>query len=252
MNRMQFIVCALMALFAVGAIAAAGASASEGIFKDGTETPAIGATAKIKNNGNLELVTTVAKNTVKCTSVEGEGTVNAADRVEFPTVTFKGCNNETAGKCTNEGLAAGEIRTKELSLLLGLEKPSGSSTFEPALLIGPLKGVSFVCGSGLTEAKIKVTGCFVALINAEAESSTGWLGVGKEGKVFETEFKQKEGIQEGANAAGEMEFRDTPTSPIVKDRLLANIESLIEKASLVSAEQGKGSLTFSEAVSIHA
>lgn len=70
--------------------------------------------------------------------------------------------------------------------------------------------------------------------------------------MFETSLEQKKGIPKGANANGESEFRDMPTSPIVKDRLVSVVESILGKETLSTALEGKMSLTFSEAVSIHA
>jgi hypothetical protein len=243
MTRIRVVVMAMMAVFAVGAVASASASAKEGFFKDGTAEPATGHKFKGKLLSATAVLQAKGHSAVTCTGATGTGEVLSVSTAEG-TITFTGCEG-FGKKCKTSGSAAGEIVAKELSLLPVLEKTS-TGTFEPALRTKILKEVVFECGSAETE--VKVTGDFLALIPSEAGTEKGWLGTEEKGLLFHVTAKQTAGVQEGT-----FEYRESETGATKTASLLTSAEGSLEK--FTGAQSGEGaelSLEFTEAVSIFA
>jgi hypothetical protein len=150
MSRIRIIGLALVAVFAMSAVAVSSASAAKPFFT----------VEKVKfSSKGGSAVLSAAGNEVKCESSENKGaTVGAgpeAKKVEKVTVVFKGCK-KGAENCQS-GTTAGEIKTGVLAGVLGYNK-GGKATPSVGLQLTPGSGEKFVkfkCG-GLS---VEVSGC---------------------------------------------------------------------------------------------
>lgn len=237
----------LVAMLTLGAVIATSASAAKyGFFKDGTTEAATGYKYKGKlTSGEAELVT--PKNgTIKCKAASGSGEVISENDAEGEII-FTGCKFGSFG-CNSSGAKSEEIITKEITILAILEILSGG-TKEPALVFKPLKETSLEC-TAIQKLKIANTtgtlGGLIVLLPKAAEEGKGWLGTNNEGKLFDLEFKQSGGKQEGSG-----EFKESETGEIMKAGLTTTGSGL-KNFSEESAEAAKLSIEFEKAVSIFA
>jgi hypothetical protein len=162
MQRLKVLGLVLVAVFAIGAITVASASAALPEFaKTAVKFKTKGGTGELKAGTQI----------VQCASSESkEAEVTGVKAVAKVVVKFKGCEKAGAGECKSTGAAAKEIVTTALSGEIGYlnatEKTVGSS-------LKPTVGTEFVkfkCGS---ELETTVTGCVMAHLtgtfNAEVE-----------------------------------------------------------------------------------
>ena len=226
---------------AVVSVCAAQAGAAEGIFKEGTNVKP----TKVGIKGKLLSLTNAlqAKGhlTVTCTGGTLSGEVLSTATAEV-TETFTGC--EAEGKKCKNTTTAGEIVLKELSLLPVLEETVTGGAFEPAIRTKLLREVVFECG---TTQKLKVTGDFLALIPAEAETEKGWSGTNSEGLLFHYKAKQTEGKEEGTG-----KYRESVGGIVKTAQLLMTAMGTEEFIDVETGKEAELSLEFEEKVSIKA
>jgi len=248
---LRIIMLALATTVVVSAAAATSASAAKyGFFKDETSEPAIGYKYSGKlTEGEAELVT--PKNgTIKCKKATGSGEIISENDGEGEII-FKECSFEGLA-CNSSGAASGEIVSKEITILAVLEILSGG-TKQPALLFKPLKETKLECTS-LEKLTITnstgtgVLGGLLVLLPKAAEEGKGWLGVENSEKkwLYDLEFKQKEGKQEGSG-----EFKESETGELMKAGLTTTGTGL-KAFKEESAEGAKLSLIFEKRISIFA
>ncbi len=177
MKRIRTLGVCLVAMFAIGAVAVAGASAGEPTFKSCVKAAKVGKSyvgkftskectpaSKVETGGKYELAEvesgtpftikskattlTVEGKVVKCKKDKGVGQIIAGE-VEFLTINFEGCavNGNKKEPCTTTGQPAGVIATDEL---LGLPKWVNASETQIGLVIynGEFIFAEFDCGSG--------------------------------------------------------------------------------------------------------
>jgi hypothetical protein len=250
MLRIRIIGLALVAAFALSAVAAASASAlTYGFYQDGTRAPAIGYKYSGKlTEGKAKLVTP-SNGTIECTAASGTGEIKSVDDAEGEII-FTGCefsgipcnSSEPKGK-------EGEIITREITILAVLERVS-AETKEPALVFKPLKETKLECTSlqklTITNTTGTLGGLLVLLPKAASEGN-GWLGTNNAGKLFDLAFEQSsEGVQKGTG-----EFLESEAGEIMKSGVTTEGSGLkVFKEG--SSEVAKLSLAFSKAVSIFA
>jgi hypothetical protein len=250
----------LVAALALSVVAATAASAKPyGFYKDGTEEAATGYKYKGKLTGGIAKLVTPKNGTIECEGATGSGEIKELNKAEgeiiFTKCTFAGfpCQStEPAGK-------EGEIITREITTLAVLERLS-SGEKQPALLFKPLKETKLECagiekltianGTGENE-KVKVLGGLLVLLPKAASEGNGWLGTNNEGKLFDLEFKQKEGKQEGSNKEGFGEFIESETGEAMKSGVTTTGSGLTTFKE-TSAEEAKLSIESEKAISIFA
>jgi hypothetical protein len=244
MLRIRIVGLALVAAFALSAIAAASASAlTYGFYVDGTTTPAIGYVYSGKLTSARAKLVTPKNGTIECTGGIGLGEVKSVNDAEGKIV-FTGCEFSKVA-CNSSGAKSGEIITNEITALAVLERLS-STEKQPALLFKPLKETVIECSI----QKLKVTntaetlGGLLVLIPKEASEEKGWLG--REGLLFDLEYKQKEGVQEGSG-----EFLESEAGEIMKSGVTTE-GSVVKTFKEGSAEEAGLTILFLKPVSIHA
>jgi hypothetical protein len=247
MSRIRIIGLALVAVFALSAVAAASASAlTYGFYKDGTTEPAIGYQYSGKLTEGTAKLVTPKNGTVECTGATSSGEVKSVNDAEGEII-FTGCGFSGI-KCNSSAPKGkeGEIITREITTLAVLERLS-AETKEPALLFKPLKETKLECTS-LEKLTItnstgtNVLGGLLVLLPKAASEGNGWLG--REGLLFDLALEQKEGVQRGTG-----EFLESEGSEIMKSGVTITGEGL-KAFKEGSAEEAKLSSSFSKAVSI--
>jgi hypothetical protein len=183
MKRLKVLGLALVAAFALSAVAVASASAAlpefEGPFPNKVKTGTSGA-------GTLE---TKGGSKITCTSDTFVGEVNAAKEVKKVVVTFKGCETTILGikvKCNTAGQAAGVVVTEPIHGTLGYTaKPKTGLDLEPEV------GTTFAtleCGGTKVTVKGDVV-CEVSPTNVKTAK-------------FKITCKQTKGVQEWTKLEG--------------------------------------------------
>jgi len=147
MNKFKVLCLALVAVFALSALAAAGASGDELVNKEGGLVK-----GKIKLNAKTpQVLETLAGVKVTCQKATGEGEQTAKMNVVIKSVTFKECLKSTGGVCKSAGAAsASEI----IIGTLNVEAVSNTAKTELLVLTELASEVEFTCA----EVKIKVKG----------------------------------------------------------------------------------------------
>ncbi|HEV3320706.1 MAG TPA: hypothetical protein VG147_00770 [Solirubrobacteraceae bacterium] len=190
MRNLKIVGSCLAAMFAVGMIAVASASAeetksayfvqcrkvtsggqwkneqcSEGQSGGGYETKAPPTTGEetIGLASGPELLVTTSEQEIECQSLTASGQLSGSKGIAKMSATFKGCSDITLGvECQNG--AAEEIKSKELKGTLGrLEATSHKAglALEPVTVEGPI--AEFTCHL-LTGTKVKVKGAMLGEI----------------------------------------------------------------------------------------
>jgi hypothetical protein len=137
-----------LAVFLLGAIAAASASAAQPTFEiEGGGTTTFSGSGK---GGTLETIEDSGgkHHAVSCTGSKSAGTVNSSSKATKITVTFTGCTSSGTA-CTTAGANSGEIITKALEGELFFREKGTTNT---VLLLKPEGGGNFAefkCGFGL-------------------------------------------------------------------------------------------------------
>jgi hypothetical protein len=196
MRRFRIIGLALVAVFAMSAVAVSSASAALPEF-----VPANGkfpVAAKFTSGpGTLE---TVGGHVVKCTLDSGTGSIASAKLIDGIVIKFTKCTTTVpllgAIPCKTAGAAAEEIVTEKLTA-----KPVYDNTGKTAvalLVANEKEGVtglyaSFVCEKSIVKETIKVRGSTLILISP----------LNKEAKLFPTSAKQTKGKPEDSSSWNE-------------------------------------------------
>lgn len=218
MQRIRPLGLALVAVFAISAVASASASAALPEFvhcvkqttkkfewtekecktKSGNKTGEFEKEAVKAGVGKLKFTSTSGKGTletkggakVTCTSDTDKGELTGAKEAKKVVVTFKGC--ETLGLKCQTGVVEGEIVTKELKGTLGYinkTKKEVGLSLTPAVAGGPF--VEFKCGP---KEEIKVV-----VKEGEGKGGNSVIGaitpVNVLSKTFTLKFTQVKGVQ---------------------------------------------------------
>jgi hypothetical protein len=231
MTRIRITMMALLAVFCLGAIAAATASAAapELINSKGEEFK-----GKFTGEGGSGTLETVGGNEIKCSKTSATGEVTKAKGGET-TITFTGCEAlKGFAKCNSKPKkASGEIVTK-LSFLLVLEFTS-SGELEPAIYLTILPAKSTVELECTALQTLLVRGGLLALLGPE----------GKKGKTLTLEAKQSKGKQ------ATTEYRESATGT---RKLVEGLETEGKGAKTFGFEQSgeaaTATLTFPEEVEL--
>jgi len=117
MSRIRLIMLSMLAVFAVGAVASASASAHEWLV-DGSGVTA--STAVTSSGSEFKLTVPGTTKKVKCSTVSDTGNVNTGGKGEATNVSFKTCTtNETVCKVKSVGSApSGEVVVVNVPTLL--------------------------------------------------------------------------------------------------------------------------------------
>jgi hypothetical protein len=243
MKRIQVIGLCLVAVFAFSAIAATSAFAEPEFTKPGKGSFPIGFTS-LGGKANLN----TAKHTIECETVLDVGTIlsqptttsSMLGDVEF---TFHKCTTNVikAGiPCTTSGQPSGLILTPtylfHLGSLITLTNGEKHVLFE--VLTNP--ATKFVCGTGIEEAKISITGQAVGIIPEKNKAGENQF-VGAR-KTIEIGFTQ--------SAAGTQTFNSLElTLPVkelmTKQELTTVIESVLGTETEKGSEVASGTETLS-------
>jgi hypothetical protein len=197
MSRIRVIGLALVAVFAMSAIAAASASAAEleyTVFPN----PIVKATQV--GEGELE---TEAGRDVKCTGGSTAGKIETAKTATANSVKFTGCKStKFGGGSCQSGATKGEIVTNELTS--ELVYPVGTRTLhnQAAEVFKPKSGTEFVkfsCETLLGAETLKVTGsvvCHIEPVNAAASKKSTLKCVRSASKGVQdlTEYETETGV----------------------------------------------------------
>ena len=131
---------------------------------------------------------TVKKAKVTCTSETSTGTITSPKTVGNVTIRFTGCESATK-KCTTSGLGEGELETKQLEGVLGIERVTvkeGKETRYVALdLYPPGKTGPFIEYTCVGGTPVTLTGSLISPVPADKTFTTGTV------KYAETSGKQK-------------------------------------------------------------
>jgi len=185
MKRIHIVGLCLMAVFAISAVAASGASAANFLFK----SPTGGFPVSFLSHGAEAKLLTVGGQEIKCTSVDNQGEVET-HTLGLVLITFLGCTTKVLFvtlKCTNTA-TEGNIDV-HLAFHLGRALPSGN----PAVLfLLPGGKFEFECTKA---AKIAVTGEVIGLLLETG--TTKPLKTNTAYSSIELSFKQSSaGVQE--------------------------------------------------------
>ena len=202
MKRIKLMGLALIAVFALGAFAAASAFAEEPElkFQNGEVPSAIKAaefTAEAPKEVVLESEEVEGKFiSVKCAKAKGKGAFTSQDKGTIE-IDFESCKNSEGQKCNSTGDSAGIILTLGEAQLVDI-LPSG--TLDLGIYINPENktgtgDLEFLCG-GLVTVKILGNGLIGAIDNSAGTLLT--VTEGSVGKLNEVKalWKQSKGKQE--------------------------------------------------------
>ncbi len=225
---------ATLAFSMVGALGAGSASALLFLVAGGASSE----TFTVQTLGAEQKLET-PKNSVKCTSVEGSGTIlNKTDVVDKASFTFHKCSSTFSGECTSAGQTTkGLIKTLALDgLLVTL---LGTTEHKYGIVMLPEKSTDdaeFTCTNGLVTTKTVVKGSVVGEFKeTQAESET-------------SKTAAKIAFEKGTNA-GEAKIKDYETLQGVK---AAKLESTIEniESNVESNEQAEGDITTTNGITL--
>ncbi len=134
------------------------------------------------------MLETVKKVKVTCTGESSSGTITSAKAVGDVAIKFTGCESATK-KCTTPGLGEGELETKKLEGVLGIERVTleeGKETRHVALDLYPVgKTGPFIEYTCAGSPSTTLTGSILAPVSADAMHTTATL------KFTATAGKQK-------------------------------------------------------------
>jgi hypothetical protein len=223
------VLVALIAVLALGAVAASGASAALPEFVTSAFPLAYSG-----SSGGVTLQTTESHEkgllTIHCTASQNRGEISEAHKFKNfgkVTITYTGCKVGTTA-CTSTGAAAGEIVTKALKAQLVYTNKAAK---EVGLLYKPEAAgavAEYTCGAIV--GKVKLTGGVISKLAA------GQLGKSK--VSFEWDYRQKGGIQEPT----EYEEGATKVSAFLTSGFLGLSEQ--------TGEEATETMTFSSAVEV--
>lgn len=201
MKRMRIIGLALVAVFALGAVASASASAAE---LEWTVHPDKITEAKA---GAGELLT-VGKRDIKCTGGSTTGEITGALTSTAKAITYTGCESTKFGgkKCQNTS-TKGEIKTTELAGELVYPKGTRGKHEKAAVVFSPKSGTVFAefeCETLLGAEHLKVTGTAACEVKPINKSETS-------GEIICSETEGKAAIKEVENEKGEVKKVKTET-----------------------------------------
>jgi hypothetical protein len=221
MSKVRVVLLAMAAVFALSAVAASSASATEVLFSQETGTfEASGATAKLIASNGKEII---------CTKVTSTGKTTANKHLGEVAFKFTGCTTKEGFITVNcENAGTGEITTSgTFHVGLGMKTSTDSN---PGILILPSE-TTFKCSL----VTIKVRGSIVGLIQ-DASGNPFPVGVALEGKahiVF---------TSTGATQA-DREFLLSLTTPENENMTGITLESSEGGAFTAAGEQANGEIT---------
>jgi len=192
MKRIRIIGLALVAVFAISAIASATASAAK------PEFVFAGIKKGLKAKSGSATLETASKEKVTCTSSSNGGEIeggNGSKKVTGIIVKFKGCKS-SGFACSTSGAASEEIITNSLSGELGYIKAAEKTVGLDLLPTGGGEFVEFNCAGGIVKVKVKgsvigqITPVNKKVTTAEHFTLTFTQSGGKQGiEKFETGVK---------------------------------------------------------------
>ncbi len=227
MKRIKVLGLALVALFAVSAMAAAQASAAlPELVKEGKAGVEL-AKKTIKGSGKELVLETMNGSTVKCGEATSIGTGAGVKEFTKTVVTFTKCKASIGGECENAGAGTEKIVTNSLDGEIGYISKTAKTVgvdLKPEVS-GPF--VTFTCASFATN---EVTGSVIGEITPVNKSRTVAEG-------FTLTYEK------GASA-GEQKIKNLEGKP--EDVLSSKLFGKTEKAN----QQGKITLKFEETAEI--
>jgi hypothetical protein len=180
MKRFRILGLALVAVFAMSAVAATAASALPEYSKFPVKFTGTSGTSVLKAGGT----------TVTCTSDTAEGTIATATTTTSK-VTYTKCTGPFSAECKSPGAKGGEIKTAELTGTLGYLNKTKK---EVGVLLKPKTGTNFVtieCFGIKTETTGSIIGQ-VTPVNTKSTKSKLVFAT-KEGKQALTKFEGESG-----------------------------------------------------------
>lgn len=158
---------ALVAVLALSAVGAAGASASAPVLEHNF--------AQFTGKGGAMTLTTKSGGTVSCTANTSAMELNGGSGFRNFQLKLTGCTWSVSGSpaCTSSGAAGGEIKSRPLSATLRYAVISGVQ--KPSLVLQPESGTQvaeFTCASFLGSEKFKVNGAVVGEVSPANTSTT--------------------------------------------------------------------------------
>ncbi len=210
MKRMRLIGLALVALFAMGALASASASAALPEF-----SPAKGVTLT-GTSGKAVLETLGGGTKVECSGGSSGGEITGEKTVSKVKITFTGC--KSAGfACTSGSDPSGTLLTNELTGTLGYISKANK---EVGILFKPTTGKEFIefnCVGGIV--KVKVLGlliCPITPVNLVVKEYTLKCEQ-KEGDQKPTKFEggEVEVLKTAINGGEEQDSAEEATAKVV-------------------------------------
>jgi hypothetical protein len=180
MTRIRIIGLALVAVFAISAVASASALAAPEFKGSGS----VAGTTFTSTGGAGKMEGT---ETIKCTGSTSSGEITSATTVGKVVVIFTGCENKSKKCKSSSGAAAGEIKTVSLKGELG-EVASTEAASEVGELLTPESGSKYVSIESCTLIPIEVTGSVIGEVTPIHSLST-------KGKLVYTEASKKQTIK---------------------------------------------------------
>jgi hypothetical protein len=165
-RRLAVTGAALLAMFALGAVSAAGASAAKPEFRFPSGVP------KLKISGSSVRLETTAGRAVSCNGSQGAGEFFSSKAITSLVLEFKECTTVLSGITLN----CGTISTNPLRAELNyLTNPNSAS--EVGLVLKPVSGAEFAkasCTSFFGNETLTVTGSVVGKVTPTNELTTNF------------------------------------------------------------------------------
>ena len=187
MSRIKVLSLAVLAVFALTAVAASSAfAAKEGKWVNSKGTKVEGK-IKVASIGN-QVLETKAGVKVTCTSASGEGAATSTTEAKVSGVTFKGCKKSTGGTCKSgtvaEEIVIGEL-TEKVVTNAAKTKDQVITTIVPAVKFECAETkVEVAAGGKFATTSVKEEGKLAKTSTLAAACKAGSPGVQQEEEAF--------------------------------------------------------------------
>lgn len=182
MTRIRIIGLALVAVFAISAVASASALAAPEFKGEGGAEVKGTTFTSTSGAGKME-----GTETIKCTASTSAGEITSATTVGKVVVTFTGCEDKGKKCKSSSGAASGEIKTVSLKGELG-EVATAEAASGVGELLTPESGSKYVSIESCTLFPVEVTGSVIGEVTPINTLATT-------GKLVYTEASKKQTIK---------------------------------------------------------